>query len=104
MNQGNGVVNVTNFDAMADFAVKHGFNTVFFQIYRQGVLLFSQRDLQTFVNQAHQRNLSIFFALSFTNSSQQIPASIYGLGEDGVSLDMLTLCLYSAVSAGLIEG
>jgi len=91
VNQGNGVVNVTNFGAMSDFAVAHGFNTVFFQIYRDGILLFNQQALQTFVGQAHQMNLSIFFALSFTNSSQQIPSSIYGLGEDGVSLDMLTL-------------
>jgi hypothetical protein len=93
VNQGNGIVNVTNFGAMAEFAVAHGFNTVFFQIYRAGVLLFSQQALQTFVNQAHQKNLSIFFALSFTKSSQQMPSSIYGSGEDGVSLDMLTLGL-----------
>jgi len=75
--------------------VQHGFNTVFFQIYRQGVLLFSQRDLQTIVNQAHLKNLSIFFALYITNSSQQIPSSIYGLGEDGINLDMSTLSLSS---------
>jgi len=98
VNQGNGAVNVTNFDAMADYAKSHGFNTVFFQIYRQGVLLFSQHDLQTFVDQAHQRDLSIFFSLYITNSSQQIPSSIYGLGEDGVSLDMSTLSLASQQS------
>jgi len=95
VNQGNGAVNVTNFDTMADFATSHGFNTVFFQVYRQGVLLFSQQDLQTFVNQAHQRNLSIFFSLYITESSQQIPSSIYGSGEDGVSLDMSALSLSS---------
>jgi hypothetical protein len=98
VNQGNGVVNTTNFGTMADFAVAHGFNTVFFQIYRQGVLLFNKQDLQTFVNQAHQKNLSIFFALYITNSSQQIPSSIYGLGEDGVNLDMSTLSLSSQQS------
>ena len=98
VNQGNGVVNATNFDTMAGFTVAHGFKTVFFQIYRQGVLLFSQHDLLTFVNQAHQRNLSIFFALYITNSSQQIPSSIYQLGEDGVSLDMSTLSLSSQQS------
>ena len=91
VNQGNGRVNATNFGAMATFAVAHGFNTVFFQIYREGVLLFSQHDLQAFVTQAHQKNLSIFFALYFNDSSQQIPTSIYGDGEDGVSLDMSTL-------------
>ena len=98
VNQGNGAVNVSNFGAMADFAVKHGFNTVFFQIYRQGVLLFSQQDLTTFVKQAHQRNLSIFFSLYITNSSQQLPSSVYGLGENGVSLDMSTLSLSSQQS------
>lgn len=98
VNQGNGVVNVTNFNAMADFAVAHGFNTVFFQIYRQGVLLFSQQDLQTFVNHAHLRDLRIFFALWISNSTQQIPSLIYGLGEDGISLDMSALSLSSQQS------
>ena len=88
VNQGNGRVNVTNFGVMADFAVAHGFNTVFFQVFRLGVLLFDQQDLRTFVDQAHQRNLSIFFALSFNDSSFQIPPSIYEAGENGISLDM----------------
>jgi hypothetical protein len=91
VNQGNGAVNATNFNAMADYATAHGFNTVFFQIYRQGLLLFSQQALDTFVSQAHLRNLKIFFALWVTNSSQQIPSSIYGSGEDGMSLDMSTI-------------
>ena len=98
VDQGNGAVNETNFDTMANFAAAHGFNTVFFQIYRKGVLLFSQHDLQTFVNQAHLKNLSIFFALYITDSSQQIPSSIYGLGEDGINLDMSTLSLSSQES------
>jgi len=83
---------------MADFALAHGFNTVFFQIYRQGTLLFNQQELQTFVADAHQKNLSIFFALYITNSSQQIPATIYGLGEDGINLDMSTLSVPSQES------
>lgn len=98
VNQGNGVVNVTNFGAMADYAMSHGFNTVFFSIYRHGVLLFSRQDLQTFVSQAHLRNLKIFFSLRMTNSTQQMPSSIYELGEDGVSLDMSTLSLSSQKS------
>jgi hypothetical protein len=98
VNQGNGVVNRSNFDAMADYANSSGFNTVFFQIYRKGALLFSQQDLQTFINQAHLRNLRIFFSLLITNSSQQIPSSIYGLGEDGISLDMSTLSFSSQQS------
>ncbi len=98
VNQGNGAVNETNFDAMASYANSSGFNTVFFQIYRRGVLLFSQQDLQIFVAQAHLKNLRIFFSLWMTNSSQQIPSSIYGLGEDGVSLDMSTLSLFSQQS------
>jgi hypothetical protein len=98
VNQGNGVVNRTNFDAMAGYANRSGFNTVFFQIYRKGVLLFNQQDLQTFVTQAHLKDLKIFFSLYMTNPSQQIPSSIYGLGEDGVSLDMLNLSLSSQQS------
>jgi len=98
VNQGNGVVNVTNFDVMAHFAAAHGFNTVFFQIYRQGVLLFNQQDLQTFVSQAHLLDLSIYFSLYITNSSQQIPPSIYESGENGVSLDMSALILSSQQS------
>ena len=98
VNQGNGVVNVTNFNAMAGFATSHGFNTVFFQTYRKGVLLFNRQDLQTFVNQAHLKNLSIFFSLLITSPSQQIPSSIYGLGEGGVNLDMSTIGLSSQQS------
>ncbi|MGD0146351.1 MAG: hypothetical protein ABSB53_05805 [Nitrososphaerales archaeon] len=98
VNQGNGAVNRTNFDAMASYANSSGFNTMFFQIYRKGALLFSQQDLQTFVTQAHLKDLKIFFSLYMTNPSQQIPSSIYGLGEDGVSLDMLNLSLPSQQS------
>ena len=57
VNQGNGVVNRTNFDVMAGYANSSGFNTVFFQIYRKGALLFSPQDLQTFVTQAHLKDL-----------------------------------------------
>jgi hypothetical protein len=91
VNQGNGVVNGSNFQTMLYFASSHGFNTVFFQIYRQGVLLFSASELGSFVNETHADGQKIFFALYITNSSQTIPGSIFGLGEDGVNLDMSTL-------------
>ncbi len=83
---------------MASFATSRGFNTVFFQIYREGTLLFSQQELQTFVEMAHSQNLSIFFALYITNASQQIPFGALGSGENGVSLDMSTLSLASQQS------
>jgi hypothetical protein len=92
VNQGNGVVNGLNFGMMLDFASSHGFNTVFFQVYRAGVLLFSRNELSTFANQSHAQGLKIFFSLYFTNSSQPMP-SIFGLGEDGISLDVSTLSL-----------
>lgn len=98
VNQGNGVVNESNFGAMVSFALAQGFNTVFFQIYREGTLLFDQQQLQTFVEMAHSQNISIFFALYITNSSQQIPFAILGSGENGVSLDMSTLSLASQES------
>jgi len=91
VNQGNGVVNGSNFASMLNFTFSHGFNTVFFQVYRQGDLLFTAPQLQTFVAQAHARSLKLFFSLYITNSSQSLPSSIYGLGEDGISLDMSTL-------------
>ena len=93
VNQGNGVVNGANFGTMLQFASSHGFNTVFFQIYRQGVLLFSASMLGSFVNETHAQGMKIFFALYVTNSSQTIPGSVYGLGEDGINLDMSTLNL-----------
>jgi hypothetical protein len=95
VNQGNGAVDRTNFDAMVNYANSSGFNTVFLQIYRRGVLLFNHQDLQMFVTRAHLKDLRVFFSLWITNSSQQIPSSIYGLGEDGVNLDMSTLSLSS---------
>jgi hypothetical protein len=91
VNQGNGVVNGSNSVSMLDFASFKGFNTIFFQIYRQGALLFNPGDLSTFVNETHSRGLKIFFALYFTNSSQALPTSVFGSGEDGISLDMSTL-------------
>lgn len=93
INQGNGVVNETNFDAMLSFAAGQGFNTVFFQVYREGVLLFDDQQLSYFVSQAHSEGFSIFFSLYFTNSSQAIPTQVYVLGENGISLDMSTLSL-----------
>jgi hypothetical protein len=95
VNQGNGAVNGSNFGKMLGFAQSDGFNTVFFQVYRRGDLLFSTQQLQTFVTQSHEKGVKIFFALFITNSSQPLPTSIYGLGEDGISLDMSTLDLAS---------
>ena len=95
VNQGNGAVNGSNFANMISFARNHGFNTVFFQIYRQGDLLFNTQQLRMFVNQSHADSMKIFFALFITNSSQSLPTSIYNLGEDGVSLDMSSLGLAS---------
>ena len=91
VNQGNGAVNESNFGTMLDFASSHNFNTIFFQVYRAGVLLFDGKELGLFVNETHSRGLRIFFALYFTNSSQAIPSTIFGLGEDGVNLDMSTV-------------
>ena len=93
VNQGNGVVNGSGFGAMLGFASDHGFNTVFFQVYRGGRLLFSPVTLGSFVNQTHAAGLKIFLALYITNASQTIPESLYGLREDGVSLDMSALPL-----------
>ena len=93
VNQGNGVVNGPNFGEMLTFASSNGFNTVFFQVYRAGVPLFTGIELSSFVNQSHAQGLKIFFALYFTNSSQPLPATVFGLGEDGISLDVSTLSL-----------
>ena len=93
VNQGNGVVNGSGFGTMLGFASSHGFNTVFFQVYRQGRLLFSPTTLSSFVNQTHRAGMKIFFALYITDSSQALPVKILGLQEDGVSLDMSTVPL-----------
>lgn len=98
VNQGNGAVDGSNFEQMLAFASSHGFNTVFFQVYRQGALLFNHSELSSFVSEAHARDLRIYFALYFTNSTQTIPNAILGLGEDGVSLDMSTLGVASQES------
>jgi hypothetical protein len=105
VNQGNGVVNSSNFENMVEYASARGFDMVFFQVYRQGVLLFGASDLATFVNESHSRSLAIFFALYITNSSQSIPTSILGVGEDGISLDMSTLGIASQESLlGTLQG
>ena len=91
MNQGNGVVNGSNFGELLATATSHGFNTIFFQVYRSGSLLFTTDSLSQLVASAHSQGLKIFFALYFTNTTQSIPASIYSDGEDGISLDMSTL-------------
>jgi hypothetical protein len=91
VNQGNGPVNGSNFDSMLSFASAHDFNTIFFQVYREGTLLFTNGELGSFASQAHAKNLKIFFSLYFTNSTQLLPIPIVGLGEDGVNLDMSSL-------------
>ncbi|MBI3860110.1 MAG: hypothetical protein HY296_07765 [Thaumarchaeota archaeon] len=91
VNQGNGIVNGSGFGTMLSFATSHGFNTVFFQVYRHGVLLFSTTTLRSFVTESHSENLSFYFSLYITNRSQSLPVAIYGLGEDGISLDMSTV-------------
>ena len=93
VDQGNGRVDGSNFGQMLAFASLHGFNTIFFQVYREGSVLFDPSELSFFVNQTHAQHLRIFFALYFTNSSQAFPGSVVGLGEDGVSLDMSGLAL-----------
>lgn len=91
VDQGNGAVNESNFGALLGTATSHGFNMIFFQVYRSGVLLFSNDSLGQFVVSAHAQGVKIFFALYFTNSTQAIPPSIFSDGEDGISLDMSTL-------------
>jgi len=91
VNQGNGAVNGSNFVELLDTATSHGFNTIFFQVYRSGTLLFTDSSLSQFVASAHGQGLKIYFALYFTNTTQTIPSSIYADGEDGVNLDMSTL-------------
>jgi hypothetical protein len=91
VNQGNGVVDASNFGQLLTTATSQGFNTVVFQVYRSGTLLFTSSSLAQFVASAHDQGLKIFFALYFTNTTQSIPTSIYSNGEDGISLDMSTL-------------
>jgi hypothetical protein len=88
VNQGNGVVNGTKFGTLLAFASSHGFNTIFFQVYREGRLLFSATTLESFVSQAHGAGLKLFFALYITSATQTLPPTIYQLHEDGISLDM----------------
>ena len=85
------MVNGSNFGKLLSTATSHGFNTIFFQVYRSGTLLFTSSSLDQFVASAHGQGLKIFFALYFTNTTQTIPSSIYSDGEDGISLDMSTL-------------
>lgn len=91
INQGNGIVNGSGYGAMLKFAACQGFNTIFFQVYYKGTLLFHPQLLRSFVSQAHNDSLQIFFALYFTSDNQSIPKSILNLDEDGISLDMSTL-------------
>ena len=93
VNQGNGFVNQSNFGALLSTAKSHGFNTIFFQVYRTGTLLLGDSVLSQLVTSTHDHGLKIFFALYFTNTTQTIPTSIYSDGEDGISLDMSNLPL-----------
>jgi hypothetical protein len=95
-NQENSPVNTSNFGALVQFARSQGFNTIFFQISRNGSLLSccdTQGDLQYFVTASHVGGEKIFFVLAFSNSSQSLPSSsfVYKAGEDGIDLDMSTL-------------
>lgn len=91
VNQGNGAVNSSNFGVLLSTAATHGFNTIFFQVYRSGNLLFTDTELSQFATSAHDQGLKIYFALYITGATQPLPTSIYSDGEDGISLDMSTL-------------
>lgn len=110
VNQGNGIVDESNFASMLSAARSHGFNTIFFQVYRAGNLLFNQSEMVGFVTDAHSLGLKIFFALYFTVASQTLPQSVYGLGEDGINLDMSNLppasqqTLFGNLQAGYHSG
>lgn len=91
VNQGNALVDRSNYSDLITFAKSYGFNTIFFQIYRSGQLLFNTSDLVYFAEYAAFQNISLFYSLYFTNASQLIPTSIYNLGEKGINLDMSTL-------------
>lgn len=100
VNQGNGVVNGSNFGKLLETATSHGFDTIFFQVYRSGTLLFTDSSLGQFVASAHDQGLKIFFALYMTDPTQKIPSSIYSDGEDGINLDMSALT--PSAQAGLL--
>ncbi len=91
INQDNGAVNESNINQMLQYASARGFNTIFFQMYHNGALMFTTSQLSHFVGVAHSNGFKFFFSLPFTNDSQTIPSSIYNLGEDGINLDMSTL-------------
>jgi hypothetical protein len=93
VNQGNGRVDESNFDVMLSFAKSHQFNTIFFQIYREGKLLFNSTELKYFVTHSHSNGLSIFFSFYITSTKQVIPDTAIGLGEDGINLDMSILTI-----------
>jgi hypothetical protein len=103
VNQGNGVVNGTKFGTLLAFASSHGFNTIFFQVYREGRLLFSPTILETFVSQAHGAGLKLFFALYITGDTQTLPTSIYPLHEDGISLDMPVISVNTAAQEAFLS-
>jgi hypothetical protein len=103
VNQGNGVVNGTKFGALLTFASSHEFNTIFFQVYREGRLLFSPVTLGSFVNQTHEAGLKIFFALYITSASQSLPSSVFQLHEDGISLDMPVVSVDTATQESFLS-
>ncbi len=91
VNQGNAYVGENNFSSLISTARSNNFNTIFFQVYRSGELLYSTDQLQYFVAASHDANISIFFAFYLTDPSNQIPVSVYSLGENGINLDMSIL-------------
>src|SRR5579863_3625747 len=53
INQDNGAVNESNINQMLQYASVRGFNTIFFQIYHNGALMFTTSQLSYFVGVAH---------------------------------------------------
>lgn len=110
VNQGNGYVGENNFSLLIAVTKSHNFNTIFFQVYRSGSLLYTTDQMKYFVTVSHSSNISIFFALYFTQPSNQIPTSIFSLGENGLSLDMSTLTtsaqssIFSEVKSSYSQG
>ncbi len=93
VNQGNLFVNESTYPQLLSVAKSHGFNTIFFQVYRGGTLLYNDSTLSQFAVSAHKDGLKIFFALLFSNATNPLPTNIYHDGEDGISFDMSSLSI-----------
>lgn len=92
VNQGNGFVEPDRFGDLLAFAKRFGFNSVMFQVYREGSFLYSLDDMNKFHDKSTRAGMRFYPSLFISKDGEKIDL-ISQLSAEGMNLDMPSLSL-----------